>query len=74
MFYTMITITKLLLRLRRQIMIYNNYEYFLEIVKHRNISKAANELYISQPALSNYLKRLESKLGSQLFLCFSPNN
>lgn len=48
-------------------MIYNNYEYFLEIVKHRNISKAANELYISQPALSNYLKRLEAKLGFQLF-------
>lgn len=48
-------------------MIYNNYEYFLEIVKHLNISKAASELYISQPALSNYLKRLESKIGSPLF-------
>jgi len=48
-------------------MIYSNYEYFLEIVKHKNISKAASELFISQPALSNYLKRLETKLGAPLF-------
>lgn len=48
-------------------MIYKNFEYFLSIVKHRNITKAANELYISQPALSNYLKRLENKLGIKLF-------
>jgi DNA-binding transcriptional LysR family regulator len=48
-------------------MIYNNYEYFLEIVKHQNITKASSELFISQPALSNYLKRLEEKLGTTLF-------
>jgi DNA-binding transcriptional LysR family regulator len=48
-------------------MIYANYEYFLAIVRNKNITKAANELYISQPALSNYLKRLENKLGIKLF-------
>ena len=48
-------------------MIYSNYEYFLAIVRNQNISKAANELFISQPALSNYLKRLEKKLGTNLF-------
>jgi len=48
-------------------MIFNNYEYFLEIVKQKNISRAASKLFISQPALSNYLKRLELKLGAVLF-------
>ena len=48
-------------------MIFNNYEYFLEIVKQKNISRAASKLFISQPALSNYLKRLELKLGAMLF-------
>ena len=48
-------------------MIFNNYTYFLTIVKCKNISKAANELFISQPALSGYIKRLEIKLGVKLF-------
>lgn len=41
--------------------------YFLTIAKYGNISKAAEELSISQPYLSNYLKNLENKLGHSLF-------
>mgnify|MGYP000764798389 FL=1 len=48
-------------------MFYKNYEYFLTIAKYQSITKAADELYISQPALSNYLNRLEKKLGIALF-------
>jgi len=44
----------------------NNQNYFLEIVKEKNITKAADALYISQPSLSKYLKRLESELGVSL--------
>lgn len=46
---------------------YQQVKQFLAIVKHMNLSKAANELYISQPALSLALGRLESELNVQLF-------
>ncbi len=41
--------------------------YFLEIAKLQNLSKAAERLYVSQPALSQYISREENKLGVQLF-------
>ena len=44
-----------------------NTEYFKTIVETKNISKAAAQLYISQPALSVYLSNLEKSLGSKLF-------
>lgn len=46
---------------------YQQVKQFLTIVKHMNLSKAANELYISQPALSLALGRLEAELDVQLF-------
>lgn len=42
-------------------------QYFLAIARHQNISKAAEELHISQPALSTTLRTLEQELGQQLF-------
>ena len=41
--------------------------YFLAVAQYRNITKAASELLISQPALSNQLSALESELGVTLF-------
>ena len=40
---------------------------FCEIAKHGNISRAAGELYVSQPALSKTIKNLEHELGFALF-------
>ena len=40
---------------------------FLTIVKHMNLTKAANELYITQSALSQSLSKLENELGIRLF-------
>ena len=37
--------------------------YFLAVAKHKNFQKAANDLSISQPALSMKIKELESTLG-----------
>lgn len=41
--------------------------YFQKVARTRSITKAAQELYISQPTLSQSLSRLESSLGCPLF-------
>lgn len=46
---------------------YKQIQQFLTIVKYMNLSAAAKELYISQPALSLSLGRVESALGVKLF-------
>lgn len=48
-------------------MVFKNYEYFMAIAEEGSISKAAGRLYISQPSLSKYLKRLEENIGEELF-------
>ena len=50
----------------------DNYDYFLEILEIGSISKAAKKLYISQPALSKYLRHLEEALGAKIFNRTSP--
>jgi DNA-binding transcriptional LysR family regulator len=42
-------------------------DYILTIAKHRSISMAAKELFISQPALTKYLKSIEARIGILLF-------
>ena len=42
-------------------------DYFFTIVEEGSLSKAAQKLYLSQPSLSQYLKRLEKRLGVDLF-------
>lgn len=46
---------------------YNQIQRFLMIVKHLNLSEAAKELYITQPALSLSLANMEKELGITLF-------
>lgn len=43
------------------------YEYMLAIAQEANMTRAAQHLYISQPALSKLLASVESELGVQLF-------
>jgi Transcriptional regulator len=43
------------------------YKVFYQVVKSGSISKASKELFISQPAVSQSIRQLESKLGGQLF-------
>ena len=43
------------------------YKIFYYVVKAGSISGASQELYISQPAVSQAIKKLESRLGGQLF-------
>ena len=41
----------------------SQYKIFYEVAKAGNISKAAKELYISQPAISKAIGKLEDSLG-----------
>lgn len=43
------------------------YEYILAIAREQNMSRAAESLYISQPALSRLLNAVENELGAPLF-------
>ncbi|MCM3698720.1 LysR family transcriptional regulator [Paenibacillus macerans] len=42
-------------------------KYFQVTSKHENVTRAADELFISQPALSKMIRNLEMELGVQLF-------
>lgn len=50
--------------------------YILCIAKHQNLTRAAQELYISQPTLSKYLQKMERELDGKLFSrsgnCYTP--
>ncbi len=43
------------------------YRVFYTVAKCGSLTKAANELFISQPAVSQAIKQLESQLGGKLF-------
>ncbi len=43
-------------------------KYVIEVARSRSISKAAQNLFISQPSLSNALKELENELGIVIFI------
>ena len=45
-----------------------NYRIFCKVAQHRSFSRAAQELYLSQPAVSQSIRQLEEQLGIQLFL------
>lgn len=44
-----------------------NPDYFLTVARERNISRAAEKLFISQPSLSQHIAKLEEALGTKLF-------
>lgn len=46
----------------------NLYHIFYTVAKYRNISGAARQLFISQPAISKAISRLEQNLDTTLFL------
>ena len=43
-------------------------EYFLRVVEHGSINRAAEELRLSQPSLSRWLNMLEHEIGTQLLI------
>ena len=43
------------------------YRIFYTVAKYKNISKATEELYISQPAITQRINNLERQLNIKLF-------
>ena len=43
------------------------YKVFCEVVKHKNISRTAESMYISQSAITQSIQKLESLLGGKVF-------
>ena len=44
------------------------YRIFYTVAKNKHMTKASEELYISQPAISQSIKKLEDQIGGTLFL------
>lgn len=42
--------------------------YFLAVVDHGTVHRAAEHLYVAQPSVSHTLRRLEEELGTELFM------
>ena len=43
------------------------FRYFLAAARYENLTKAAEDLHIAPPALSQPIKRLETELGVSIF-------
>ena len=49
-------------------MLSNKIETLLSVAEHRNITRAAEELSLTQPAASRHIKLLEDEIGAPLFV------
>ena len=43
-------------------------KYFLAVAREENMSKAAEQLHVTQPTLSKAMRSLEEDLGKKLFV------
>ncbi|MEO1679516.1 MAG: LysR family transcriptional regulator [Pseudomonadota bacterium] len=44
-----------------------DFQYIIAVAEHQNITRAAKAVAVSQPALSNQIKKLEAELGVLIF-------
>ena len=49
------------------------YRVFYTVAKNKHMTRASEELHISQPAISQSIKKLEDQLGGTLFLRSNNN-
>jgi len=53
--------------MRDNLMEFDQLRYFLQVAKRSSFTRAADDLVISQPALSRSIKKLEEELGQPVF-------
>ncbi len=46
---------------------FKQFEYIIKVSEMQSITKAANELFISQPSLSQYITKVEREIGEEIF-------
>ncbi len=46
---------------------FRELSYIVAIARHQSVTKAANELYVTQPTLSKFVQNLEKHLGQPVF-------
>ncbi|WP_367566150.1 LysR family transcriptional regulator [Lacrimispora sp.] len=46
---------------------FRQYQYIVKVAELKSITKAANELYITQSSLSHYIAKIEEDLGAKIF-------
>ena len=46
---------------------FDGKEYIYAVYEEKSFSKAAQKLYITQPALSTAIKKVEKKIGTPIF-------
>ncbi len=51
---------------------FQGMNYVYEVYKEKSFSKAAKNLYISQPSLSANVRRVEAKIGYPIFKPETP--
>ena len=42
-------------------------QYILKVAECQNITRAAEQLFVSQPALSHFISKAEEELGAKIF-------
>ncbi len=47
-------------------------EYVVAVYETRSFSEAAKQLYVSQPSLSQYVKKIEQEIGTEIFVRTTP--
>lgn len=47
---------------------YNLYKIFMAVAEEKNLTRASNRLFVSQPAVSSSIKELERSLGCELLI------
>lgn len=46
----------------------NSFRYIIKVTETPTLSEAADALFISQPALSQHIRKIESEVGAELFI------
>lgn len=46
---------------------FKNFQYILKVADCQNITRAAEQLFVTQPALSNFISKTEEELGAKIF-------